>query len=112
MSDSSTETIIIQMVEQVKASTECVKDIAQYRESTRRIMNLIPWILLGVVAVALSAAIVVVSFNYRRMHKNTLDFFSQYEFYYEEFTVNQDTGEGGGNNVYFPGEQATYNEGQ
>lgn len=110
MSDSSTETIIIQMVEQVKASTECVKDIAQYRESTRRLMSLIPWVLLGIVAVALSIAIAIVSLNYRRMHKETLDFFSQYEFYYEETTINQDTAEGGGNNIYFPGEQATYNE--
>lgn len=63
-----------------------------------------PWIVCGaiVAAVAISAVIIV---------GMLLNFFSQYEFYYEEITVTQDSADGGGNNVYFPGENATYNEG-
>lgn len=74
-------------------------DMIKDRNKTNRL----PWVICAIVVLVVCATFVSVHFR-------TLSFFSEYEFYSEEVTVNQDTNEGSGNNVYLPGENSKYFE--
>lgn len=91
--DEMMQAILDQNQELMKIMSDTVKSVQETQAKGKRL----PWIVC-LVAVLASVAILI----------STFVFFSQYEFYYEE--VVQDTGEGSGNNVYLPGENAQYQQ--
>lgn len=78
--------------DRLSKDNEFLRDVIREKEKTRRT----PWIVCAVVSLFAFLTIGAL-----------LLFFSQYDFSYEEVT--QDSADGG-NNVYFPGENAQYNE--
>lgn len=98
------------VLEQSLELNKLTADMLAEKNKTQRL----PWIICGIIIVAVSAAMCISNYvnakNYKETNQQMLDFFNQYEFYVVEETITQDTGEGSGNNVYLPGDQAQYHQ--